>query len=173
MSTGESTLLSSLTGPGQDVADLIEALPAVVGVLRGADLVVELANPRFRDLAGGRPLLGRPAREVFGQPENRPLLDLAEEVIATGEPRRGAEAPARVMGEDRGERPAQLDADIDRFTGAEALRFRELFEGSALDQIHPQTNPALFVIGTVDAHHIRVPHPGQQPRLVEDRRRAD
>jgi len=109
MSTGEPTLLSSLTGPGQDVADLLDALPAVVGVLRGADLVVELANPRFRDLAGGRPLLGRPAGEVFGQPENRPLLDLAEEVIATGEPRRGAEAPARVMGEDRGERPAWFD----------------------------------------------------------------
>ena len=109
MSTGEPTLLSSLTAPGQDVADLLDALPAVVGVLRGADLVVELANPRFRDLAGGRPLLGRPAGEVFGQPENRPLLDLAEEVIATGEPRRGAEAPARVMGEDRGERPAWFD----------------------------------------------------------------
>jgi PAS domain S-box-containing protein len=112
MPTPATALLSSLPAPAEQVAEILDALPAVVGVLRGPDHVVELANPPFRRLAGRRPLLGFPAGEVFDQPENRPLVALLDEVFATGEPRSGVETAAAVAAEAGGEgdfRPAWFD----------------------------------------------------------------
>ena len=70
----------------------------------------------------------------------------------------------------RRQRATELDADVDRLAGAEALRLGELFERPALHEIHPQTDAAVLVVGAVDAHHVRVPDLGQQPGFVEDRR---
>ena len=91
----------------EQVAGILDALPAVVGVLRGERHVIELANQRFRDLAGGRPVLGRPAAEVFGDPEDRPFLELLDRVLATGLPCTGAEALAGAG--RRATRPAWFD----------------------------------------------------------------
>ncbi len=59
--------------------------PVAVVVFRGRDFVVELANPLYRKILGGRELVGRPFREVV--PElGQYVWDALTSVLDTGEP---------------------------------------------------------------------------------------
>jgi signal transduction histidine kinase len=69
---------------------ILNAVPAMIAVLSGPSHVIEFANTRFMSAVSLRPLVGREIREVL--PTSRPeLLDLIDEVYATGE-RRTAQA---------------------------------------------------------------------------------
>ena len=57
--------------------------PAAVCVLRGPELLVELANPSFKKLIDEREILGRPAREALSDREA--LLEPIDRVMASGE----------------------------------------------------------------------------------------
>jgi PAS domain S-box-containing protein len=85
------------------VGEVLDRLPAVIGVFRGPHHVVEYGNPLFLSLAGGEPLLGRPVAEVFTQPENRKFIELLDRVYASNEPAQGEEWPGRVADDETGE----------------------------------------------------------------------
>ncbi|HEX2203404.1 MAG TPA: PAS domain-containing protein [Longimicrobium sp.] len=68
------------------LATVFHAAPAYIAVVRGPDHVFELANPRYRRLAGDRDLLGKPAREAVPELVSQGYIDLLDRVFATGEP---------------------------------------------------------------------------------------
>ncbi len=81
---------------------VLDAVPALVVVFRGADLVVEYANLRHRELLGGPDLVGDTAAEVLGDIAHDPLMagylhDLRC-VLETGETVSGWEAEAHFPG---------------------------------------------------------------------------
>ncbi len=74
--------------------------PAYICVLRGPDHVFELANPRYHELLGHRPIEGRPVREVLPELEPDGYFQLLDRVLQTGEPAYGNERPARIQRPD-------------------------------------------------------------------------
>ena len=59
------TLRELLPGAEVRVGEVLDQLPATIGIFTGPDLVVVYANPLYAALAAERPLLGRPVAEVF------------------------------------------------------------------------------------------------------------
>ncbi len=71
---------------------LLDNLLAAVAYLAGEDLVVEFANDEFRQLLGGREVLGRPACDAVPELASQGLLDMLRTVRKSGKPVRGHEA---------------------------------------------------------------------------------
>lgn len=65
--------------------EILEQLPAVIGVFRGPSHIVEFANPLYSRMRSRGSMLGRPVAELFDQPENRAFLDQLDRVFETGE----------------------------------------------------------------------------------------
>lgn len=65
---------------------LFDRVPAFIAVVRGPDLEVELANPRFRAFTGGRELIGRPLEEALPELVGQGHLHRLREVYRTGRP---------------------------------------------------------------------------------------
>ena len=65
---------------------LFEQVPAAIAVLRGDDLVFEMANQHYLDAAGRRDLLGRRVLDVFPQLRGRGFEQMIAVVRRTGEP---------------------------------------------------------------------------------------
>jgi len=74
--------------------------PAGICVMRGADHVYELANPRYLALLGNRQIVGKPIREAL--PETAPsVVPLLDSVLASGEPYFGNEFPVVIERDGR------------------------------------------------------------------------
>ncbi len=69
--------------------------PMPISILRGTDLVFELANPSYRALFD-RALLGKPLREALPELEKQGFLEVMATVYATGETYSASEAPVRI-----------------------------------------------------------------------------
>ena len=54
-------------------------------VMRGPEHIFELANDRYNELVGHRPLIGRSVREAFPEVEGQGFFELLDGVYATGE----------------------------------------------------------------------------------------
>lgn len=66
--------------------DLFMEAPSCVVVLRGRELVFELANPYFLQLTGrSNDIIGKPAREVMTELHCQGIFDVIENVYNTGE----------------------------------------------------------------------------------------
>jgi signal transduction histidine kinase/CheY-like chemotaxis protein len=65
---------------------LFEYAPVGIAVLRGPELVFEVANPSYRALAGERTLLGKPLREAMPELAEEGILELVSRVYSTGVP---------------------------------------------------------------------------------------
>jgi PAS domain S-box-containing protein len=74
---------------------LLNAAPALIAVVRGPDHVLDFVNDRFREAAGQQHLIGRPLREALPL-RRRDLVDLVDDVYASGQRRVGHEIPALV-----------------------------------------------------------------------------
>ena len=74
--------------------------PACICVLRGPELVFELANPPYRELLQNRPLEGLPAREAIPELEAQGYFDLLDHVYRSGEPFFGKEMPSQLRQQD-------------------------------------------------------------------------
>jgi signal transduction histidine kinase len=72
---------------------LLNAAPALIAVVHGPEHVLDFANDRFRETAHGTRLIGRPIREAL-RTSRGVLIDLLNEVYASGERRAGAEIAA-------------------------------------------------------------------------------
>jgi PAS domain S-box-containing protein len=76
---------------------LFQQAPAAICVLRGVDLVVEMANPRFEQIyRGSRKLQGRPLREAMPELQGQGFYELLDRVLRSGEPFVGHEQAARI-----------------------------------------------------------------------------
>ncbi|HUH55734.1 MAG TPA: PAS domain-containing protein, partial [Rhodanobacter sp.] len=69
----------------QRLAELFEQTPSFIAMLRGPDHVVELANPGYMRLVGGRPLLGRTVAEALPDAASQGFVDLLDIVYASGQ----------------------------------------------------------------------------------------
>jgi PAS domain S-box-containing protein len=76
--------------------------PAVICVLRGPDLVFELANPLYTQLVGGREMTGKRVREAIPELEGQGFFELLDGVMASGTPYVGNEVPASVVRDSSG-----------------------------------------------------------------------
>jgi PAS domain S-box-containing protein len=87
--------------------ELVSQLPVGVAVMRGPELRFHAVNEAYRQIVGGRDLLGRPVREALSElasGEGAPDFFLVmERVFATGEPFRGTGLPARWDADGDGE----------------------------------------------------------------------
>ena len=72
--------------------DIMASLPVAVAYLAGRDHVFEFVNEEFRQLIGGRDVLGRPVREALPELAGSGRFELMDNVLESGRPVRGHEA---------------------------------------------------------------------------------
>lgn len=70
----------------QRLYDVFMQAPAAIAVLEGPSHVFTVANPRYRELVGGREVLGKPVREALPEVEGQGILELLDRVYESGEP---------------------------------------------------------------------------------------
>ncbi|HEX2202312.1 MAG TPA: PAS domain-containing protein [Longimicrobium sp.] len=70
--------------------------PAFIAVVRGPDHVCEMANPAFRQLAGGRPLVGLPLRAALPGLAGEGFMEGLDDVFRSGRTLTGREVPLRL-----------------------------------------------------------------------------
>ncbi|WP_437876434.1 PAS domain-containing protein [Sorangium sp. So ce513] len=75
---------------------LLAQAPAPICLLKGADLVFELASPLFCQMVGRDDLLGKPLVEAVPELRGQPLHAQLEAVMTTGEPSVASEIPVRI-----------------------------------------------------------------------------
>jgi signal transduction histidine kinase/CheY-like chemotaxis protein len=68
------------------MANLFVHAPVGIAVLRGADHVFELVNPKYAQLLGGRDVSGRKIREALPELEGQGIFELLDGVRRSGEP---------------------------------------------------------------------------------------
>ena len=71
---------------------MLASLPVAIAYLAGRDHVFEFVNEEFRQLIGGRDVLGLPAREALPELVGSGRLELMDKVLESGRPVRGHEA---------------------------------------------------------------------------------
>jgi len=71
--------------------DLVASLPLAVAYLAGRDHVFEYVNEEFRQLIGGRDVLGRPVRAALPELAGSGRFELMDNVLESGRPVRGHE----------------------------------------------------------------------------------
>ncbi|RYZ42581.1 MAG: PAS domain S-box protein [Myxococcaceae bacterium] len=81
---------------------VLKQLPAAITVLRGPELVFEMANDLRLKLTGSRPLVGLPIREALPELKDQRQIEDLEQVYRTGETFQGREVPMR-LGRDLGQ----------------------------------------------------------------------
>ncbi len=84
-------------------AQLFEQAPTFMTVLRGPRHVFELANPRYLQLVGDRPIIGRPIAEALPEAVSQGYVERLDQVYSTGEAFSAIAAPYlhRTRGRDR------------------------------------------------------------------------
>jgi signal transduction histidine kinase/ActR/RegA family two-component response regulator len=80
----------------QRLVELFEQAPGIIAVLRGPDHVFELTNKSYRQLMGGRKLVGLPVREAVPEVEGQGFFELLDEVYSSGKPFVGRASPIRL-----------------------------------------------------------------------------
>jgi len=83
-------LVAQLRTAGERMRDIFYRAPAFMAVMRGADMVFEMANQRFADLVGRRPLLGKALHAALPELAGQGLFELLEAVYRSGEAHEGS-----------------------------------------------------------------------------------
>jgi signal transduction histidine kinase/ActR/RegA family two-component response regulator len=81
----------------QRLVELFEQAPGIIAVLRGPEQVFELTNSSYRQLMGGRQLVGLPVRDAVPEVEGQGFFELLDEVYRTGKPFVGRTLPLRIQ----------------------------------------------------------------------------
>ena len=79
------------------------------------------------------------------------------------------EQPGTVHG---GYRTRELETDADCFDRTDLSVTEDVLEGIAANELHPESDLIGNLLGTVDGDDVRMPYPGQQSALVDDRGRC-
>ncbi len=70
----------------QRLHDILMQLPAMIGIVKGADLVYEFANPTYLQGTGRTPdMIGKSIRDVFPEIEGQIYFEALDRVYRTGE----------------------------------------------------------------------------------------
>ncbi|HET9440991.1 MAG TPA: ATP-binding protein [Longimicrobiales bacterium] len=77
--------------------DLFRHAPAFICVVRGPDHVFEMTNDNYQRLIGFRDVIGKPVRAALPEVEGQGLVELLDNVLATGEPYIGEAVPIHVQ----------------------------------------------------------------------------
>ena len=67
------------------VAHVFAHAPVGVAILRGPEHIYDFANERYRELVGGRPLLGKSIREALPELDGQGIYELLDRVFETGQ----------------------------------------------------------------------------------------
>ena len=81
------------------LARLFEQAPTFMGLLSGPEHRIDIANPVFQRLAGGRPILGRTVREALPEAIEQGYGTLLDSVFASGEAYTAAGANFTIVSE--------------------------------------------------------------------------
>ncbi len=66
--------------------EVFDQAPAAIAVLEGADYTFTVANPRYRELVGGRDVVGQPLDRALPEVRGQGFVELLDRVRETGEP---------------------------------------------------------------------------------------
>jgi PAS domain S-box-containing protein len=66
--------------------ELFMQAPAAIAVLEGAEHLFTVANPRYQELVGARPMLGKTVREALPELDGQGFYELLDGVYRSGEP---------------------------------------------------------------------------------------
>jgi PAS domain-containing protein len=89
---------------------LFARLPVAVAYLAGPDLVFEFANDEYRQLVGGRDVLGLPVRAALPELAGQGRFELLGEALESWQPLRGDEVELWIR--RQGEQPEQVFVDF-------------------------------------------------------------
>jgi PAS domain S-box-containing protein len=78
-------LYREVESAGERMRDIFHRAPALMCVMTGPAHVVEMANQRFLELAGGRPLAGLPLRGAMPELDGQDFVELIDKVYRSGE----------------------------------------------------------------------------------------
>jgi PAS domain S-box-containing protein len=78
-------LLAELDSEKVRLQHIFEHIPAFIVVLRGPELVFEMANPAYYQIVGHRKIIGLPLREALPELEGQGFFELISNVYNTGE----------------------------------------------------------------------------------------
>jgi signal transduction histidine kinase/CheY-like chemotaxis protein len=81
-----ATLREGMRRQREDLHALVMQAPVGIAVVRGPELVYELANPQYRAIVGGRDVVGKRLLDALPEVRGRGYEDRIREVMATGEP---------------------------------------------------------------------------------------
>jgi signal transduction histidine kinase len=79
------------------LADIFRSAPVGVAVTRGPAHVFEFVNPVYEAFIHGRAVLGLPLREALPEMADQGLLELLDQVYASGQPYRGHAVPVQLL----------------------------------------------------------------------------
>ncbi|QOL48771.1 PAS domain S-box protein [Massilia litorea] len=83
-------LMAQLRAAGERMRDIFYQAPAFMAVMRGPDMVFEMANQRFSNLVGRRALLGKPFHAALPELVGQGLYELLKTVYRSGEAHEGS-----------------------------------------------------------------------------------
>ena len=78
-------LLRELQAASERMRDIFHRAPAIMCVMSGADHVIDMANQRYLDLVGGRPLAGQSVRAALPELDGQGFIDVLDRVYRSGE----------------------------------------------------------------------------------------
>jgi PAS domain S-box-containing protein len=81
-----------LQSASERMRDIFQRAPALMCVMSGPGHVVEMANQRFVELAGGRPLAGLALRTALPELEGQDFIELIDKVFRSGQACEGSNA---------------------------------------------------------------------------------
>ena len=99
-------LAQELQGAKAHLQRLFEQAPGFICVLAGEDHVFELANQAYRNMFGGRDLVGQTLRSVLPEIEGQGFIELLNDVYATGKAFVGRGLPLQLAAAPHGLAPA-------------------------------------------------------------------
>ena len=70
----------------QRIRDVFEQAPIAVAVMTGPELVYSIASPRYREMLGGRQLVGLPLRTALPELSGQEVIETVRRVFDTGVP---------------------------------------------------------------------------------------
>jgi signal transduction histidine kinase len=86
---------ASLRASESRMAALLEEAPAAIAIVRGPNHIFELANAGYRQLVGGRDVVGKPVAEAVPELRSQGVIEMLDRVLETREPFVGTEVPVR------------------------------------------------------------------------------
>ncbi|HEX6372784.1 MAG TPA: PAS domain-containing protein, partial [Longimicrobium sp.] len=95
--------LAEATAERERLYDVFMQAPAAIAVLEGPEHVFTVANPRYRELVGGRDVVGKPVADALPEIRGQGFVDLLDGVRRSGEAFTASEAAVQLDRRGTGE----------------------------------------------------------------------